>query len=219
MAVTKALTPTAPFNKFVVTVGSKFADEITTDTGSKFFVYVNTTREEHATLLAKVVSVPQKIKKLMGYEEAVMPDIKKGDQIMMRYDVIFNIKDLQDRTNPVYKNELFYQGRSYWFCDILQIFGVKRGEKWAMINGYVMMDIIEETKKQVGLIINPFATAKAVDKAVLRFGGDGRSYKPGDTIYFIPQFVQTYGINGKYFYLIRETYIYGYSKRETTDPA
>lgn len=205
--------PTTPFNKFVVTVNSKFADEIETESGAKFFVYVNTTREEHATLLAKVVSVPRKIKKLMGYEEAVMPNIKPGDTIMMRYDVIFNIKDLQERTNPVYKNELFIEGKSFWLCDILQIFGVKRGDSWEMINGYVMMDIIEETKKQIGLIINPFATAKAVDKATLRHGGDGASYKPGDTVHFIPQFVQTYGINGKYFYLIRETYIYGYTAR------
>ena len=204
---------TAPYNKLIVTVGSKFVDEISLPGGKKIYKYVNLAREEHASLLATVVSVPNCIKKTFGYEEVYVPEIKAGDTIMMRYDVIFNYREQPDRTNPIYKNELFFRGRSYWFCDVLQLFGVKRGKSWDMANGYAMLEIVEETEKQTGLIINPFAVKKQKHKARLTsIGNTSLKCKTGDIVYFLPQFVQTYSIDNKEFYLIPEKYIYGYDR-------
>jgi co-chaperonin GroES (HSP10) len=202
----------APVNNLIVTIEQKFYDSVTFASGQTIYFDPSWHPEEYAMLRAKVVSIPTGIIKRYDYE-GVTVDMKPGDEIYMRYDVVFAYKNQPDRDTPIYKNLLFQYNEKtgryeeFWLCDILQTFAIIR-DRIIMVNGYVMLDpVIESREDYSSLIIRP-DNLKAVElkeKAVIRqIGSNSLGLTNGDTVYVNPSTVMCYTINTEKFYLIKQ---------------
>jgi hypothetical protein len=208
-----------PINKLLVTLEKKLYDSRTFESGQTIFFDPSWQPEEYAMLKARVVSVaPGVINRFdyKGYSICVKP----GDEILIRYDVVFAYVDQPDRDTPVYKNLLFvYNDQSgkydeLWLCDILQVFAIIRDNKFHMINGFVMLDPIVDKRADFSsriirpdshncLIMRNKAVVRAVNSSTLPIGVN-------DTVYINPQMVMQYQLNLEKFYIIKEQYILGH---------
>lgn len=205
-----------PINKLIVKLEKKLYDSRTFESGHTIHFDPSWHPEEYAMLKATVVSVPPGVIDRPDYDGYSIC-VKPGDEILIRYDVVFAYKDQPDRDSPVYKNlifqynELLEKFEELWLCDILQVFAIiRKGEFW-MINGFVMLDIVKECKEDAGLIILPdsFNNQELKHKAMVRCGGSALMLCPSDMVYINPQTVMQYQLNLERFYIIKERYILG----------
>lgn len=208
--------PVCPYNNVIVQLLKKHQDEILFDSGIKLYQDTSFHPEEHVTLHGTVVSVPNKILQRPDYQ-GYQISVKKGDEILFRYDVVFSYAKQADRDTPVYKNLLYYDFQEYWLCDLQKIFAVKTGDHYSMQNGYVLLTPIIETKNDTysDLIIRP-ESAKTVfrkDKAIIKYIGDPLTHQPrlsvqpGDTVYFDAQYVQEYRIGTEVFFILKQSHL------------
>lgn len=206
----------APVNKLIVTLEKKFYDSVTFESGQKIFFDPSWQPQEYAMLYATVVSVPNGIIQRYDYKGVTM-DIKPGDKVLIRYDVVFAYKDQPDRDTPIYKNLLFnYNEESQryeelWLCDILQIFAIITETETKMINGYVLLDLIKEQQDDYSsLIIKPdnYKNVELKHLAKIR-AVNSKKYdlKRGDIVYVNPTTVMCYQIDTDKFYVIKESNI------------
>lgn len=203
-----------PMNKLIVRLSHKLYDSRQFESGQTIYFDPSWHPEEYAMLEATVVTVPPGIIKRQDYKGYKMC-VKPGDSILIRYDVVFSYYDQPDRDTPRYKNLIFeYNEKTkkyeeYWLCDILQIFAIKQHNEWQLINGFVMLDIITETKSDFTYIIMPdsYKSQELKDKATIIKGGENLGLKKGDTVYINPGMVMRYQFNLKPFYIIKEKYI------------
>src|SRR5688572_3999320 len=123
----------APVNNLIVTIEKKLYDSVTFQSGQTIYFDPSWHPEEYAMLRAKVVSVPRGIITRQDYK-GVTIDMQPGDEVYMRYDVVFAYKDQPERDTPIYKNLLFHYNEKsgkheeYWMCDILQTFAIIRDQ-------------------------------------------------------------------------------------------
>jgi hypothetical protein len=169
-------------------------------------------------LKAKVVSVPPGIINRADYRGYSLAGIKPGDEILIRYDVVFAYQDQPDRDTPIYKNLLFQYNEliekfdELWLCDILQVFAIVREGEFYMINGFVKLGIIMERKEgYTSHIIRPdlYNNLDLRNKAIVHAGGDALGLMPGETVIVNPHTVMQYQLNLERFYIIKEQYILG----------
>lgn len=204
-------TMNAPVNTIIVRIAKKFYDSVTFDSGQTIFFDPSWHPEEYAMIRATVVSVPRGIIHRHDYA-GVKIEMQPGDEILMRYDVIFAYKDQPDRDTPTYKNLLFQfneetgQHEEYWLCDILQVFAIIR-EQPIMVNDYVMLEPIFETRSGSEIIITPdsYRTLQLKDRAVVRhIGFNPVGLSVGDTVIINPQTVMNYSYDTNSFLLIKQ---------------
>lgn len=203
-------------NKLIVRLSKKLYDSRTFDSGQTIFFDPSWQPEEYAMLEATVISIPAGVidrSDYHGYKILVQP----GDKVLIRYDVVFAYHDQPDRDSPIYKNLLFEFNESTnkyeenWLCDILQVFAVKEGDEWQMINGYVMLNIIKESPIRNTYILTPdsLINKEVKDKATVLAGGIELGIAKGDTVYIHPEMVMRYQMNLFPFYIIKQQYILG----------
>ncbi len=204
-----------PINKLIVKLEKKLYDSRTFESGQTIYFDPSWHPEEYAMLKAQVVSVPPGVidrPDYAGYSIAVRP----GDEILIRYDVVFAYDDQPDRDTPRYKNLIFQydeQEQKYdelWLCDILQVFAVIENGAYKMINGHVMLSIMKQMdQSKLNIIITP-DNYKGLDMrhmAAVVAGGDSLGIRPGETVYINPQMVMQYQLNLEKFYIIKEQYV------------
>lgn len=205
-----------PINKLIVTLEKKLYDSRTFESGQTIHFDPSWHPEEYAMMKAKVVSVPPGVidrPDYAGYEICVKP----GDEILIRYDVVFAYIDQPDRDSPIYKNLIFHYNEllekfeELWLCDILQVFAIIRHGEFHMINGFVMLDIVKEHNELSGRIIQPdsYNNVDSKQRAMVRCGGTGLGLFPTDMVYINPQTVMQYQLNLERFCIIKERYILG----------
>lgn len=202
----------APMNNLIVTIEQKFYDSVTFASGQTIYFDPSWHPEEYAMLRAKVVSVPGGIIKRHDYD-GITIDMKPGDEIYMRYDVVFAYKDQPDRDTPIYKNLLFQfnektgKYEEFWLCDILQTFAIIR-DRIFMVNGYVMLDpVIVNVGDYSSLIHRPehYREVELKERAIIRhIGNNMLGLSSGDMVYVNPATVMCYTINTEKFYLIKQ---------------
>jgi co-chaperonin GroES (HSP10) len=204
-----------PVNKLIVKLEKKLYDSRTFESGQTIYFDPSWHPEEYAMLKATVVSIPPSVIKrndYKGYEICVKP----GDEILIRYDVVFAYDDQPERDTPIYKNlifvysELFEKFEELWLCDILQVFAIIKGNDYHMINGFVMLQALVERKAGVcNLIIMPDAYREMIikNKAMVKAGGESLGLQPGNFVYINPQTVMEYQLNQHKFYIIKEQYV------------
>lgn len=202
----------APVNNLIVTIEKKLYDSVSFQSGQTIYFDPSWHPEEYAMLKAKVVSVPRGIIDRHEYK-GITVEMKPGDEIYMRYDVVFAYKDQPDRDSPIYKNLVYHYNEAagryeeYWLCDILQTFAIIR-ERIYMVNGYVMLDPVIENKNDFSsLIIRPdhLKDVEEKEKAVIRhIGSNNLGLKGGETVLINPASVMCYTINTDKFYLIKQ---------------
>lgn len=210
----------SPQNNLIVTIPAKFYDQITFESGVTLYKDTGFHPEESAMLAARVISVPRTILKREDYK-GMRCDIKPGDTILMRYDVVFSYKNQPDRDTPIYKNMLYYQGQEYWLCDIQKVFAVIKSNEpttYLMQNGYVMCDkTIENRGDQSSLIVTPegMRNVERKDRLLVSAIGlplDGHPLLrivPGRIVYCSPGVVQSYESESRKFCIIKQSHIEG----------
>ena len=207
----------APINKLLVKLEKKLYDSRTFESGQTIYFDPNWHPEEYAMLKATVVSIPPGVidrKDYRGYKIVVKP----GDEILIRYDVVFAYYDQPERDTPIYKNILFQFNAStgkyeeFWLCDILQVFAIIKGNQFEMINGFVMLDIIEEKQADyTGIIVRPDNYKNIASKSLAKVKAteENTGFKQGDFVFINPQTVMQYQLNLKQFYIIKQQYVLG----------
>lgn len=207
----------APINKLLVSLEKKLYDSRTFQSGQTIYFDPSWHPEEYAMLRATVVSVPPSLIKRNDYKGYALC-VKPGDEILIRYDVVFAYRDQPDRDSPVYKNllfqynELFEKFEEFWLCDILQVFAVIKDGAFEMINGFVMLDIVTENNSDYsGLIIRPdnYKDQESKSRAKIRAINSALPLRPGDEVFINPATVMTYQLNMEKFHIIKEQYVLG----------
>lgn len=204
-----------PINKLVVRLEKKLYDSRTFDSGQTIYFDPSWHPEEYAMLKATVISVPPGVidrPDYAGYTIAVKP----GDEILIRYDVVFAYEDQPDRDTPRYKNLIFQYDESaqvyeeLWLCDILQVFAVIAEGAYNMINGFVMLSILKQMHQSASSLIITPDNYKEIDSrhmAAVTAGGSNLGLNMGDIVIINPQMVMQYQLNLEKFYIIKEQYI------------
>lgn len=201
------------FNRYLVKVETNFQHEILFKSGVKLFRYVGFDPSNFATLIATVSAVPRGFKPLLGYEGITLPDIQVGDDVIVRYDAFSTTRDQPDRDSVRYENEFYWEGKSQWFVDVMQLIAVRRGNTWEMLNSHVWMDIVER-KILNPLIPEQFQSKIWKGKGIVRFigkpleGDEELDCKAGDTVFFDARYPMVYELNNTRFYIIKQRYIH-----------
>lgn len=206
--------PTAPLNTVYATLDRKFYDTIEFASGITLFKDTGFHPEESAMLEGTVVSVPKALMKRPDYAGMAI-DIKPGDRILMRYDVVYSYTHQPERDTPVYKNVLLHEGVEYWKVDIQKVFAVILAEGMRMLNGYVFCETVPEERGDYGLLIRPehFRTEERRDKLRIKYIGEPLIGQPtlfllpGDIVYTAPGMAQSYEINVQKFLIIKQSHI------------
>jgi len=206
----------APVNTLIVSIDKKLYDSVTFESGQTIFFDPSWHPEEYAMLRAKVVSVPRGVIDRHDYHGAVVT-MKPGDDILMRYDVVFGYKDQPENDSPIYKNLVLQyndeKGRyeELWRCDILQVFAIIGEQGLTMVNNYVQLDLIQENEGDFSALIIRPDNYKQVDSrqlARVRFANSAMvDLCSGDVVYINPQTVMCYQINLDKFYVIKAHHI------------
>jgi co-chaperonin GroES (HSP10) len=170
---------------------------------------------DYVNIIGEIVAIPREITIWRrGYEGCSTKDIRVGDKAIFRYDVVFDFVEKTDGS-AAFKNTFWYEGREWWNCDIQKLFAVIRGGEIIMVNGYCM---IEDMEKQPAIIIPQSSRQSTfITRGTLTHVGNNITTlpnitaKPGDTVYYNPNKIQHYKINGKEFGIIQQHHICGKS--------
>lgn len=215
----------SPYNNVIVKVKTKYIKNISSI--MKMAAIQQGSSVEMADLvniIGEVVSVPRSIdEKRREYKGFSSSDIKVGDTAIFSHSVIFEFGNTAPEEDPIFKNEFWFKGQTYFTADITRIFAVIRDGKIRMQNGYVMLEEMEKP----ALIILSQATKRSISaaSAIVSHIGKNLSHlhrieaEVGDTVYFNPNKVQLYQINEKPFGIISQSQILGHSVAEYPEMA
>ena len=206
--------PVAPFNRLVVTLDKKLYDTVTFESGVTLHIDPTWHPEEFSMLKATVVSVPKGISARHDYKDLTC-DIKPGDEILVRYDLVFHYSSQPDRDSPVYRNMFLMHDENtqtlheYWMCDIQKVFGVFTKDWIEMKNGYVyLMPIKKERSLPSKLILLPDELIERNSLNVAKIAAiQAGDFKQNDVVYFNPDIVQKYSVDQSVFWIVKRSHI------------
>lgn len=164
-------------------------------------------------VVGKVIAIPDMITNRVDYKGFTTNDIYPGDIAIFRYDVIYDFIENENGDDPIYKNMVWVKGKEYFLADIQKIFGVIRAGEIIMVNGYCMVEKFSETPN----IILPQHLKNIIRAASATLTNIGKPLshlkcieaKPGDTVYYNPNILQKYEINGKRFGVLTQKQVLG----------
>lgn len=197
----------SPQNKLLLKADKLYYDEIITESGITFYQDTSFNPQEFAMMEFTVHSVPPLIIKRQDYEgfcELPSP----GDRVLGRYDIVYAYREQPDRASPIHKNIIRREGQEFWRADIMQIFAVKAGADWRMLNQYVLCDLVEERRTIGEVLILPEHLRTEIRRDKMRIRNiEHPELRPGDIIYTTPNAAQQYKIGKDEFYIIRQRHI------------
>lgn len=168
---------------------------------------------DYVQILGKVVSVPDMISIRLDYKGFTTIDIYPDDIAIFRYDVIYDFIENSEGDEPVYKNMIWVKGQEYFFADIQKVFGVIRAGEIIMANGYCMVENM--SPKPIIVLPQHLKNVIQVASATLTQIGMPLSHHKhigatrGDTIFYNPNILQHYEINGKQFGILTQKQVLG----------
>lgn len=179
--------------KYIVQLDKAYMDEIQTKSGIVLYRDTSWRPEYYAQTNGVVTAIP-KFNAL---------NVSVGDQIYFSYQVVED-KEQRDRDTDVHRNLLFYKGKKAWLVAPDLIYFKVRDDKIEMLNGYVLLDMIEEETKSSLIIPDYLKKVKVIGQARVIAA---KEYKAGEVIMFDKRFVETYELFGKEYYILNETRI------------
>ncbi len=170
---------------------------------------------DYVNIVGEVVSIPRSISNKREYIGYSTDDIRVGDTAIFSHAVIYDFLQLEPEAEPIYRNMIWYKGKEYFAADIQHIYAVVRDEKIRMQNGFLMLENMEKPP----MIILSKATRRAISSAQATLKCIGRPLTternidvvPGDTVYYNPQKLRLYQINGLPFGILRQKEVLGRS--------
>lgn len=205
----------APFNNIIVKPKTKYVKHISDllkiasiENGS------SVDPVDYVNIVGEVISIPKEISKDKYHEGYSLDNIRVGDTAIFRFDVIYDLVQVEPDAEPIYRNRMMFRGEEYFVCDIVKLFGVIRDGEIIMLNGYAMI-----TDVVVSNLILPASLKKikGANKAQLQHIGYNKpnevraEVSQGEWVYFSPLKVQKYEIANKKFCIIRQNQILGKS--------
>jgi co-chaperonin GroES (HSP10) len=169
-------------------------------------------------IVGKVISIPKGIMTdVWGYEGYSTKDIYPDDMAIIRYDVVYSF----DQGKKHFKNLFYFEGTEYWLAGIHSVFGVIRAGEIIMVNGYCM---VEDYSNASALIIpQHMKHLIEIGTATLSHIGNNLTNLPkidaqqGDTVYYNPNLLQKYEINGTKFGILKQKDIMGVCRASYSD--
>lgn len=201
----------APINRVVLTVDTKYVRNFTSIL--KMAAIQNNSSvdpSDYVNIMGKVISVPTAIADKREYAGFSADDILPGDTAIFSHEVIYSFSQTDPEAEPIYKNSVWYKGKEFFVADITQIFAVIRDDKVRMLNGYVMV-VEMQTPPKIILTAATKRNITAYEATVSQVQRD-KGYIQGDVIYYHPNKLMLYQINGKPFGILRERDILGVKK-------
>lgn len=206
----------APINNCIIQVTTKYIKNISDILKLAHIHNAQLDPNNYVNTVGTIVSIPKRITtEIREYEGFSTRDIYDGDCVFFRYDVVGEFIHNPGEELPIFKNEIWYKGHTYFAADIQKIFGVVRGGDIIMVNGYCRVEQIAEEspillpqhlKKSLGTgsamltaIGNPLIGQKRIDAHA------------GDIVYFNKNHLQIYQVSGKPYGIIHQRQILGYS--------
>lgn len=185
----------APINNYTVKFESEYADEVVTESGIKLYRDTSFNPENFAQTNGTVTATPR-------YNSIPM-DIVPGDQVYFSYQVVMDVVQ-RDRDTPIHKNMLFYKGQKHWVVNNELIYFRTRSNAVAMLNGYMLLDVIEEEIKSTLIIPEYLKKQKLIGSARIIFTGDEAIASKNDVVFYDKRFVEVYELWGKDYYLLQK---------------
>lgn len=200
-----------PLDKVVVVVDTKYVRNFSSIL--KMAAIQNNSSIEAAdyvNIMGTVVSTPKAISDKREYKGFSAADMLPGDKAIFSHMVIYDFAQLDPEADPIYKNCVWYKGREYFVADVTHIFATIRDNKIRMQNGYVMVTEMQTPPK----IILDAKTKRSISayEATVSQVQKGKEYIQGDTVFYNPNKLQLYQINGKPFGILRERDVLGIRK-------
>lgn len=205
----------SPQNNIVVTVDTKYIGHYSNiiktanlNPGSQL------NPADLVNIVGTIVSVPKSITNTQyGYKGFSLKDIEVGDKCLFRYDVIFDFTEVEFSDVPLYKNMVMYRGEEYFLVDIQKLFAVFKNESIKMLNGYTMIEDIEEESK-IYLPQSQKRISRAKEATLSQIGNPLEGEKrldvfPGDRVLVHPNRIQHYQIKSKKFGIVKDRDIFG----------
>lgn len=164
---------------------------------------------DYVNIIGEVVSVPKVIShNKREYKGFSAHDIQVGDTAIFSYKVIGTTVQKEPDAEPIFKNLINYRDKEYWAVDIIELFAVVRDNQIRMQNGYVMLE--EMAKPSMILLHNDTKRLNTTATAIVsNIAKNWLGVQQFDRVYYNPNKIQLYQINGKPFGIIREKDILG----------
>lgn len=205
----------SPVNNLLLRIGDVFVKQFgaIAKTSAMYAQTSDINPADMVNIVGEVVAVPLSISEhLPGYKGVSAKDIKPGDTAIFRYDVIHQYTS----DNQRFKNMFWYRGNEYWAANIQKIFGVIRRGEIIMVNGYCM---VENVNNPANIILpNNLKNIDGIGSATLTNIGNNLTHlqnidaESGDTVYYDPRKLQRYEIGKKKFGVLRQHQIFGVKK-------
>lgn len=183
---------------YVLIEPSRGNDEIILPSGLKLYIDITFEKEKHAVTTGTIIKTPKYLvfnrkRAAVSVEFDVDMTLLPGDKVFFHYLVSENcIKDGR-----------YYEvdGRIYFMVKYDRIFCAKRGDEVVMVNGWVLVEPVEEDVYKTNLILPEYLKKQVSQKeGIVKYVGPAvRSYffepeivendkdaKPGDRILFSP---------------------------------
>lgn len=162
-------------------------------------------------IVGEIVALPKEISQSKyGLKGFSLKDISVGDTAIFRFDVVFDLQEAEFSDVPLYKNMIWYKGQEYWLCRIDKLFAIirKADQSIKMVNGYVMIEDLEEESK-IYLPAYQKRISKAREGTLAQIGNTKLGEKmieafPGDRVLVHPLKLQHYQIKEKKFAICRQ---------------
>lgn len=212
-----------PVNTVLLSIGDVFVKQYgaIARTSAMYSQNSDINAADMVNIVGEIVALPKGIKEdklgLGGLKGFSTKDMKVGDTAIFRYDVIHSYSS----DNKRFKNMFWYGKREYWSANIETIFGVIRQGQIIMVNGYCMLESLDNP---VNIILpHSMKNIDGIGTALLSVIGNNRTHLPninaesGDTVFFNPRKLQKYEIGRKKFGILNQSQIFGVSKPAARD--
>lgn len=151
----------SPINNIVIKIDVRYLEDLTSAIRmANLHPGTTINPADYANIIGTVVSLPKAISNRREYKGFSTKDIKIGDTIIFRYDVVFRFTEHEGK-QATFTNLISYKGNDFWLCDILKAFAVIRDDKIRMLNGYCMLENISKPQ----MIILPQHMKRMVNSA------------------------------------------------------
>lgn len=202
----------SPFNNLLISVRDVFVKQFgaVAKTSAMYGQTSDINPADMVNIVGEIVSLPSVVTNdKRGYEGFSTKDMKVGDSVIFRYDVIHSYTS----DNTRFKNMFWYNGKEYWVADIQKIFAVIRKGEIIMVNGYCML---ESYNNPMNIIIpHTMKNIDGIGSALLTHIGNNLTHlknakaNPGDTVFFDPRKIQKYEIGKKKFAILTQKQLMG----------
>lgn len=197
-------------NLLRVSIDGAYQNTVRFASGIELFQDTWLNHGEKTTLWGEVVYVPDYKN---PYDEHISEEIKLGDRICFRYDVVAD----GDVLNGIRTHDnLFYiNGDPQWLVRYTQVFMIERGGERILMDDYVLCESVVAEKPKSSLIVIPEhfgEEKKPYLLKVLNVNTNEKGITNGDIVYCDPKVIQHYnfsGIYGKDNEVVRHRHIMG----------